>query len=141
MRLSASLHRYQVVAGILPAVEGGILPPGPGSKVLDLMVMGAAIPPGETPGSEVWTASAELGGGGQPGGLALEFGHSGGPDTWAKGLRFYQAAAAWTMVWQVAGALPVAKVIGLSASCLRNSVTKSRHEGRLAPRRHLGKGA
>ena len=61
--------------------------------------------------------------------------------TWAKGLRFYQAAAAWTMVWQVAGALPVAKVIGLSASCLRNSVTKSRHEGRLAPRRHLGKGA
>ena len=61
--------------------------------------------------------------------------------TWAKGLWFYQAAAAWTMVWQVAGALPVAKVIGLSASCLRNSVTKSRHEGRLAPRRHLGKGA
>ena len=61
--------------------------------------------------------------------------------TWAKGLRVYQAAAAWIMVWQVAGALPVAKVIGLSASCLRNSVTKSRHEGRLAPRRHLGKGA
>ena len=61
--------------------------------------------------------------------------------TWAKGLWFYQAAAAWTMVWQVAGALPVAKVIGLSASCLRKSVTKSRHEGRLAPRRHLGKGA
>jgi hypothetical protein len=27
------------------------------------------------------------------------------------------------------------------ASCLRSSVTKSRHEGRLAPRRHLGKGA
>ena len=61
--------------------------------------------------------------------------------TWAKGLEFYQAAAAWTMVWQVAGALPVAKVIGWSVSCLRNSVTKSRHEGRLAPRRHLGKGA
>jgi len=61
--------------------------------------------------------------------------------TWAKGLRFYQAAAAWSMVWQVAGALPVAKVIGFSASCLRNSVTKSRHEGRLASRRHLGKGA
>jgi len=40
--------------------------------------------------------------------------------TWAKGLRFYQAAAAWTMVWQVAGALPVEKVIGWSASCLRN---------------------
>ena len=60
--------------------------------------------------------------------------------TWAKGLWFYQAAAAWTMVWQVAGALPVAKVIGWSASCWRNSVTKSRHEGRLAPRRHLGKG-
>ena len=56
--------------------------------------------------------------------------------TWAKGPRFYQAAAAWTMVWQVAGALPVAKVIGWSASCLRKSVTKSRHEGRLAPRRH-----
>ena len=61
--------------------------------------------------------------------------------TWAKGLRFYQAAAAWTMDWQVAGALPVAKVIGWSVSCLRNSVTKSRQEGRLAPRRHLGKGA
>ena len=61
--------------------------------------------------------------------------------TWAKGRRFYQAAAAWTMVRQVAGALAVAKVIGLSASCLRSSVTKSRHEGRLAPRRHLGKGA
>jgi len=60
---------------------------------------------------------------------------------WVKGLWFYQAAAAWTMVWQVAGALPVGKVIGLSASCLRNSVTKSRQEGRLAPRRHLGKGA
>ena len=60
---------------------------------------------------------------------------------WVKGLWFYQAAAAWTLVWQVAGALPVGKVIGLSASCLRNSVTKSRQEGRLAPRRHLGKGA
>ena len=61
--------------------------------------------------------------------------------SWAKGLRFYQAAAAWIMVWQVAGALPVAKVIGWSASCWRKSVTKSRQEGRLAPRRHLGKGA
>jgi hypothetical protein len=61
--------------------------------------------------------------------------------TRAKGLRFYQAAAAWTMVWQVAGALPVTKVIGFSASCSRKSVTKSRHEGRLAPRRYLGKGA
>jgi hypothetical protein len=61
--------------------------------------------------------------------------------TWAKGLWFYQAAAAWTMVWQVAGALPVAKVIGWSASCWRKSVTNSRQEGRLAPRRHLGKGA
>jgi hypothetical protein len=26
--------------------------------------------------------------------------------TWVKGLGFYQAAAAWTMLWQVAGALP-----------------------------------
>ncbi len=61
--------------------------------------------------------------------------------TWAKGFGFCQAAAAWTIVRQVAGALPVTKGIGLSASCLRKSVTKSRHEGRLAPRRHLGKGA
>jgi hypothetical protein len=32
---------------------------------------------------------------------------------WAKGFGFYQAAAAWTIVWQVAGALPVANVSGV----------------------------
>jgi hypothetical protein len=51
MRLSASLHRYQVVAGILPAVEGGILPPGPVREVCDVLAIQAVIPPGETPGS------------------------------------------------------------------------------------------
>jgi hypothetical protein len=41
------------------------------------------------------------------------------------------------MVRQVAGAVAVGNIIGLWASGLRNSVTKSRPEGRLALRRHL----
>jgi hypothetical protein len=43
----------QVAAGILPAVVGGILPPGPKPEGFDLMAMRAEIPPGETPGSTV----------------------------------------------------------------------------------------
>jgi hypothetical protein len=42
---------HPVAAGILPAVEGGILPPGPVSEVIDVQAMQPAIPPLETPGS------------------------------------------------------------------------------------------
>ena len=42
----ATGHCHQVAAGILPAVEGGILPPGP-----ELQCCGTALPPGKTPGS------------------------------------------------------------------------------------------
>jgi hypothetical protein len=44
--VGASGNRRPVAAGILPAVEGGILPPGP---VLEWRR--TAIPPGKMPGS------------------------------------------------------------------------------------------
>jgi hypothetical protein len=44
--LGASGHCHQVAAGILPAVEGGILPPGGAPHAC-----GTAIPPGKMPGS------------------------------------------------------------------------------------------
>src|ERR1035438_10752743 len=39
-------HCHHVAAGILPAVEGGILPPGGAPRAC-----GTAIPPGKMPGS------------------------------------------------------------------------------------------
>jgi hypothetical protein len=47
----ASRNVQTPAAGILPAVEGGILPPGPKLEVFDLMPTRAAIPPGKMPGS------------------------------------------------------------------------------------------
>ena len=44
--VGATTHRHQVAAGILPAVEGGILPPGSA-----LEWRRTAIPPGKMPGS------------------------------------------------------------------------------------------
>ena len=39
-----------VAAGIRPAVEGGILPPGPALEAFGIVTRRAGMPPGETPG-------------------------------------------------------------------------------------------
>ena len=52
----ASGHRHPVAAGILPAVEGGILPPGPA-----LEWRRTAIPPGKMPGSTAGRMPAATG--------------------------------------------------------------------------------
>ena len=52
-----------------------------------------------------------------------------------------QAAAVTIMSVLVGGALAVANFTGFSASGRRKRVTRSKHEGRLAPRRHLGSGS
>ena len=59
-RAGASGHRHHVAAGILPAVEGGILPPGGAPRAC-----GTAIPPGKMPGSTAGrmpAATAQVGG-------------------------------------------------------------------------------
>ena len=52
----ASWHRHHVAAGILPAVEGGILPPGPKPEWRRM-----AIPPGKMPGSTAGRMPAATG--------------------------------------------------------------------------------
>jgi hypothetical protein len=47
-----------VAAGSLPAVEGGVLPPGPSPELLRPQPLRTAIPPGGTSGS---TAGADAG--------------------------------------------------------------------------------
>ena len=47
----ASGHRHRVAAGILPAVEGGILPLGPAFEASSMVTRRTSIPPGGTPGS------------------------------------------------------------------------------------------
>jgi multidrug efflux pump subunit AcrB len=42
---------YGVAAGVSPAVEGGILPPGPAHDVTETLKPSKSPPPGETPGS------------------------------------------------------------------------------------------
>ena len=44
-------HRHHVAAGILPAVEGGILPPGPALEFSSTVAWRMVNLPGETPGS------------------------------------------------------------------------------------------
>jgi len=44
-------HRHHAAAGILPAVEGGILPPGPALEFSSTVAWRTVNPPGETPGS------------------------------------------------------------------------------------------
>ena len=41
-----------VAAGIRPAVEGGILPPGPALEVPSIIASRTTMPPGETPSSK-----------------------------------------------------------------------------------------
>ena len=48
---SAPGHRQHVAAGILPAVVGGILPPGDGLESSRVKAMRRAVPPGRMPGS------------------------------------------------------------------------------------------
>ena len=58
--LRAAGHCHHVAAGIMPAVEGGILPPGGAPRAC-----GTAIPPGEMPGSTAGrmpAATAQVGG-------------------------------------------------------------------------------
>ena len=57
------------------------------------------------------------------------------------GPRMDQAAAASTIVSWVGWAVAVANLMGFSVSCLRRRVTKSKQEGRWAPRLHFGKSA
>jgi hypothetical protein len=46
------VHHHHVAAGILPAVEGGIMPPGAAAPELSSVTpLGRAIPPGRMPGS------------------------------------------------------------------------------------------
>jgi multidrug efflux pump subunit AcrB len=51
LRWGRKYSRLTVAAGILPAVEGGILPPGPGPESSGVTTQPAAIPPGTMPGS------------------------------------------------------------------------------------------
>src|ERR1035437_4527407 len=51
LRWGRKYSRLTVVAGILPAVEGGILPPGPGPESSVVTTQPSAIPPGRMPGS------------------------------------------------------------------------------------------
>ncbi len=46
-----ALDCHFVAAGILTAVEGGILPPGPALEAFGIVTRRAALPPVETPGS------------------------------------------------------------------------------------------
>ncbi len=45
-----ALDYHFAAAGILPAVEGGILPPGPAIEAFGTVTKRAGMPPGETPG-------------------------------------------------------------------------------------------
>ena len=47
----AALWPGTVAAGVPPAVEGGILPPGPGGVICNAFELVTSVPPGETPGS------------------------------------------------------------------------------------------
>jgi multidrug efflux pump subunit AcrB len=51
LRWGRKYSRLTVAAGILPAVEGGILPPGPGHESSVVTTQPSAIPPGRMPGS------------------------------------------------------------------------------------------
>jgi multidrug efflux pump subunit AcrB len=51
LRWGRKYSRLTVAAGILPAVEGGILPPGPVPESFSVTSQPAAIPPGRMPGS------------------------------------------------------------------------------------------
>jgi multidrug efflux pump subunit AcrB len=51
LRWGRKYSRLTVAAGILPAVEGGILPPGPAPESFSVTTQPAAIPPGRMPGS------------------------------------------------------------------------------------------
>src|ERR1035437_3615750 len=92
----AFAHGHQVAAGILPAVEGGILPPGPEPEVLDLLARRAALPPGETPGSTAGRMPATTAPGGGP--------HWPGPNILAI-RRIYQSVIGWPAKIQRAAAI------------------------------------
>jgi multidrug efflux pump subunit AcrB len=51
LRWGRKYSRLTVAAGILPAIEGGILPPGTGSDSASAAAQPTAIPPGRMPGS------------------------------------------------------------------------------------------
>src|SRR6185369_9429258 len=51
-------ERARVAAGVPPAVEGGIVPPGPVQRLSGASETGTPIPPGETPGSTADGTSA-----------------------------------------------------------------------------------